>query len=56
MEHNYIAGLLVGALLGLVVAVIGSAFDPSVDNRYAKLSGLGVFVIVFLAVSGLVAL
>lgn len=46
-------GLIVGLVAGAVVAVVGSLFDPTVDNRYSRVAGLLVFVVAFLAYAGI---
>lgn len=50
---HIVSGLLVGLVVGALVALVGSLLDPSTDNRYAKFAGFGVFVLVFLAYTGL---
>jgi predicted PurR-regulated permease PerM len=47
-----LGALLVSALLGLVVYLVGTAFDKTPDNRYAGLAGLITFVLVFLGYLG----
>lgn len=49
---DVIVGLIVGGIVGLIVYLIGTAFDKSPDNRWAGLAGLIVFLLVFVLVAG----
>lgn len=40
--------LIYSALVGLVVYLVGTAFDQTPNNKYAGIAGLLAFVLVFL--------
>jgi hypothetical protein len=48
-----ITALIIAAIVGLLVFLVGTFFDKTPDNRYAGLGGLIVFILVFLLKSGL---
>ena len=48
-----ITALIIAAIVGLLVFLIGSFFDKTPENRYAGLAALIVFVLVFLVKSGI---
>jgi len=37
--------IIIGAIVGFIVYLIGCGFDPNTDNRNAKYAGLGVFLL-----------
>lgn len=48
-----LVALLIAAIIGLLVYVVGSFFDRTADNRLAAIAGFVVFLLVFLSRTGL---